>query len=97
MLEEFTAENDLIILNCGEQTFVHSAYPSTLVVDLAVASPSIAAKCSWAAHSDLDAARSSISFHKGMKLKTRVPWFTREWRQVLRKEKRPKGSILRRL
>ncbi|GFO14993.1 RNA-directed DNA polymerase from mobile element jockey [Plakobranchus ocellatus] len=26
MLEEFTAENDLIILNSGDQTFVHSAY-----------------------------------------------------------------------
>ncbi|GFN74210.1 dimethylaniline monooxygenase [n-oxide-forming] [Plakobranchus ocellatus] len=26
MLEEFTAENDFIILNSGEQTFVHSAY-----------------------------------------------------------------------
>ncbi|GFO19368.1 RNA-directed DNA polymerase from mobile element jockey [Plakobranchus ocellatus] len=46
MLEEFTAENDLIILNSGEQTFVHSAYHSTSAIDLAVASPSIAAKCS---------------------------------------------------
>ncbi|GFO17782.1 RNA-directed DNA polymerase from mobile element jockey [Plakobranchus ocellatus] len=53
MLEEFTAENDLIILNSGEQTFVHSAYHSTSAIDLAVASPSIAAECSWAAHSDL--------------------------------------------
>ncbi|GFO11826.1 RNA-directed DNA polymerase from mobile element jockey [Plakobranchus ocellatus] len=53
MLEEFTAENDLIILNSGEQTFLHSAYHSTSAIDLAVASPSIAAECSWAAHSDL--------------------------------------------
>ncbi|GFO14931.1 RNA-directed DNA polymerase from mobile element jockey [Plakobranchus ocellatus] len=53
MLEEFTAENDLIILNSGEQTFVHSAYHLTSAIDLAVASPSIAAECSWAAHSDL--------------------------------------------
>ncbi|GFO34109.1 RNA-directed DNA polymerase from mobile element jockey [Plakobranchus ocellatus] len=53
MLEEFTAENDFIILNSGEQTFVHSAYHSTSAIDLAVASPSIAAECSWAAHSDL--------------------------------------------
>ncbi|GFN89045.1 RNA-directed DNA polymerase from mobile element jockey [Plakobranchus ocellatus] len=53
MLEVFTAENDLIILNSGEQTFVHSAYHSTSAIDLAVASPSIAAECSWAAHSDL--------------------------------------------
>ncbi|GFO14999.1 RNA-directed DNA polymerase from mobile element jockey [Plakobranchus ocellatus] len=53
MLEEVTAENDLIILNSGEQTFVHSAYHSTSAIDLAVASPSIAAECSWAAHSDL--------------------------------------------
>ncbi|GFN96537.1 RNA-directed DNA polymerase from mobile element jockey [Plakobranchus ocellatus] len=53
MLEEFTAENDLIILNSGEQTYVHSAYHSTSAIDLAVASPSIAAECSWAAHSDL--------------------------------------------
>ncbi|GFN81049.1 RNA-directed DNA polymerase from mobile element jockey [Plakobranchus ocellatus] len=53
MLKELTAENDLIILNSGEQTFVHSAYHSTSAIDLAVASPSIAAECSWAAHSDL--------------------------------------------
>ncbi|GFN95421.1 RNA-directed DNA polymerase from mobile element jockey [Plakobranchus ocellatus] len=53
MLEEFTAENDFIILNSGEQTYVHSAYHSTSAIDLAVASPSIAAECSWAAHSDL--------------------------------------------
>ncbi|GFO00791.1 RNA-directed DNA polymerase from mobile element jockey [Plakobranchus ocellatus] len=52
-VEEFTAENDFIILNSGEQTFVHSAYHSTSAIDLAVASPSIAAECSWAAHSDL--------------------------------------------
>ncbi|GFO41939.1 RNA-directed DNA polymerase from mobile element jockey [Plakobranchus ocellatus] len=135
MLEEFTAENDFIILNSGEQTFVHSAYHSTSAIDLAVASPSIAAECSWTAHSDLcgsdhfpifltfmsnfisnvnasfnfkkadwnrfedlcklslddsvadieqftsellDAARSSIPFHKGTKHKTRVPWFTQE-------------------
>ncbi|GFN93820.1 RNA-directed DNA polymerase from mobile element jockey [Plakobranchus ocellatus] len=51
MLEEFIAENDFIILNSGEQTFVHSAYHSTSAIDLAVASPSIAAECSWAAHS----------------------------------------------
>ncbi|GFN82578.1 RNA-directed DNA polymerase from mobile element jockey [Plakobranchus ocellatus] len=140
MLEEFTAENDLIILNSGEQTFVHSAYHSTSAIDLAVASPSIAAECSWAAHSDLcgsdhfpifltlssnfssnvntsfnfkkadwnrfgdlcklslddsvadieqftskllDAARSSIPFHKGTKCKTRVPWFSQECRRAL--------------
>ncbi|GFO24194.1 RNA-directed DNA polymerase from mobile element jockey [Plakobranchus ocellatus] len=53
MLEEFMAENDLIIRNCGEQTFVHSAYHSTSAIDLAVASFSIAAECSWAAQSDL--------------------------------------------
>ncbi|GFO20617.1 RNA-directed DNA polymerase from mobile element jockey, partial [Plakobranchus ocellatus] len=53
MLEEFIAENDFIILSSGEQTFVHSAYHSTSAIDLAVASPSIAAECSWAAHSDL--------------------------------------------
>ncbi|GFN80682.1 RNA-directed DNA polymerase from mobile element jockey [Plakobranchus ocellatus] len=53
MLEEFIAENDLIILHSGEQTFVHSAYHSTLAIDMAVTSPSIAAECSWAAHSDL--------------------------------------------
>ncbi|GFO17358.1 Pol-like protein [Plakobranchus ocellatus] len=53
MLEEFIAENDFIILNSGEQTFVHSAYHSTSAIDFAVASPSIAAKCSWTAHSDL--------------------------------------------
>ncbi|GFN80763.1 RNA-directed DNA polymerase from mobile element jockey [Plakobranchus ocellatus] len=47
------AENDLIILNSGKQTFVHSAYHSISAIDLAVASPSIAAECSWAAHSDL--------------------------------------------
>ncbi|GFN87445.1 RNA-directed DNA polymerase from mobile element jockey [Plakobranchus ocellatus] len=146
MLEEFTAENDLIILNSGEQTFVHSAYHSTSAIDLAVASPSIAAECSWAAHSDLcgsdyfpiflnftsnfssnvnttsfnckkadwnrfrdlcklslddsvadneqftskllDAARSSIPFHKGTKNKTRVPWFTQECRQALRERKK---------
>ncbi|GFN94477.1 RNA-directed DNA polymerase from mobile element jockey [Plakobranchus ocellatus] len=41
MLEEFTAENDLIILNSGKQTFVHSAYHSTSAIDLAVASPSL--------------------------------------------------------
>ncbi|GFO23345.1 RNA-directed DNA polymerase from mobile element jockey [Plakobranchus ocellatus] len=144
MLEEFTAENDFVILNSGEQTFVHSAYHSTSAIDLAVASPSIAAECSWAAHSDLcgsdhfpifltlssncnsnvntsfnfiktdwnrfgdlcklslddsvadieqftsklfDAARSSIPFHKGTKCKTRVPWFTQEYRQALRERK----------
>ncbi|GFN83076.1 RNA-directed DNA polymerase from mobile element jockey [Plakobranchus ocellatus] len=53
MLEEFIAENDFIILNSGEQTFVHAAYHSPSAIDLAVASPSIAAECSWAAHSDL--------------------------------------------
>ncbi|GFO37532.1 RNA-directed DNA polymerase from mobile element jockey [Plakobranchus ocellatus] len=53
MLEEFMAENDLIILNSGEQTFVHSAYHSTSAIDLAVASPSIVAECSWAVLSDL--------------------------------------------
>ncbi|GFO26030.1 RNA-directed DNA polymerase from mobile element jockey [Plakobranchus ocellatus] len=53
MLKEFMAENDLIILNSGEQTFVHSAYHSTSAIDLAVTSPSIATECSWAAHSDL--------------------------------------------
>ncbi|GFO19486.1 RNA-directed DNA polymerase from mobile element jockey [Plakobranchus ocellatus] len=141
MLEEFTAENDLIILNSGEQTFVHSAYHSTSVIDLAVATPSIASECSWAAHSDLcgsdhfpifltltsnfspnvkttsfnfqkadwsffgdlcrlslddsmadieqftskllDAARSSIPFHKGTKCKTQVPRFTQEFRSKL--------------
>ncbi|GFN92578.1 RNA-directed DNA polymerase from mobile element jockey [Plakobranchus ocellatus] len=145
MLEEFTAENDLIILNSGEQTFVHSAYHSTSAIDLAVASPSIAAECSWAAHSDLcgsdhfpifltlsshfngntnitfnvkkadwnlfgdlcklflddsvadieqftskllDAARSSIPFHKGTKNKTHVPWFTQECRQALQESKK---------
>ncbi|GFO10087.1 RNA-directed DNA polymerase from mobile element jockey [Plakobranchus ocellatus] len=146
MLEEFTDENDFIILNSGEQTFVHSAYHSTSAIDLAVASPSIAAECSWAAHSDLcgsdhfpifltftsnfssnvnttsfnfkkadwnrfgelcklslddsvadieqftskllDAARSSIHFHKGTKNKTRVPWFTQECRQALRERKK---------
>ncbi|GFN93096.1 RNA-directed DNA polymerase from mobile element jockey [Plakobranchus ocellatus] len=46
MLEEFMAENNLIILNSGEQTFVLSAYHSTSAIDLAVASPSITAKCS---------------------------------------------------
>ncbi|GFO14855.1 RNA-directed DNA polymerase from mobile element jockey [Plakobranchus ocellatus] len=154
MLEEFTAENDLIIQNSGEQTFVHSAYHSTSVIDLAVASPSIAAECSWAAHSDLcgrdhfpifltlsshfnvntnttfnfkqadwnhfedlcklsldesvadieqftskllDAARTSIPFHKGTKNKTCVPWFTQECRQALRERKRLKGSILKHL
>ncbi|GFN92585.1 RNA-directed DNA polymerase from mobile element jockey [Plakobranchus ocellatus] len=145
VLEEFTAENDLIILNSGEQTFVHSAYHSTSAIDLAVASPSIAAECFWAAHSNLcgsdhflifltlsshfngntnttfnfkkadwnrfgdlcklslddsvadieqftskllDAARASISFHKGTKNKTRVPWFTQECRQALRERKK---------
>ncbi|GFO00797.1 RNA-directed DNA polymerase from mobile element jockey [Plakobranchus ocellatus] len=136
MLEEFTAENDLIILNSGEQTFVHS----TSAINLAVASPSIAAEYSWAAQSDLcgsdhfpiflnftsnfsnnvnatsfnfkkadwnrfrdlcklslddsvadieqftskllDAARSSIPFHKGTKNKTRVPWFTQFLRHL---------------
>ncbi|GFN93207.1 RNA-directed DNA polymerase from mobile element jockey [Plakobranchus ocellatus] len=53
MLEEFMVENDLIILHSGEQTFVHSAYHSTSAIDLAMTSPSIAAKCSWAADSDL--------------------------------------------
>ncbi|GFN87874.1 adenosine deaminase cecr1-a [Plakobranchus ocellatus] len=43
----------MIILNSGEQTFVHSAYQSTSAIDLAVTSPSIAAECSWAVHSDL--------------------------------------------
>ncbi|GFN92453.1 RNA-directed DNA polymerase from mobile element jockey [Plakobranchus ocellatus] len=123
-------------------------------IDLAVASPSIAAESSWAAHSDLcgsdhfpifltlsshfngntnttfnfkkcrlerfgdvcklslddsvadieqftskllDAARSSIPFHKGAKNKTRVPWFTQDCRQALGKGKRLKGSILKRL
>ncbi|GFO13715.1 ubiquitin-protein ligase e3b-like [Plakobranchus ocellatus] len=146
MLKEFTAENDLIILNSGEQTFVHSAYHSTSAIDLAVASPSIAVECSWAAHNDLcgsdhfpifltltsnfspnvnttsfnfqkadwsrfgdlsrlslddsladieqftskllDAARSSIPFHKGTKCKTRVPWFTQECRQAHRERKK---------
>ncbi|GFO04556.1 RNA-directed DNA polymerase from mobile element jockey [Plakobranchus ocellatus] len=145
MLEEFTAEKDLIFLNSGEQTFVHLAYHSTSAIDLAVASPSIAAECSWAAHSDLcgsdhfpifltlssnfssnvntsfnfkkadwnrfgdlcklslddsvadieqftskllDAARSSIPFHKGTKNKTRVPWFTQECRQALWERKK---------
>ncbi|GFN95519.1 RNA-directed DNA polymerase from mobile element jockey [Plakobranchus ocellatus] len=140
MLEMFTAENGFIILNSGKQTFVHSTYPSTSAIDLAV-SPSIAAECSWAAHSDLcgsdhfpifliltsnfspsvntttfnfqkadwsrfgdlcrlslddsvadieqftskllDAARSSIPFHKGTKCKTRVPWFTQECKRAL--------------
>ncbi|GFN74856.1 RNA-directed DNA polymerase from mobile element jockey [Plakobranchus ocellatus] len=53
VLEEFTAENDLIILKSGEQTFVHSTYHSTSAIDLAVASPSIVTECSWAAHNDL--------------------------------------------
>ncbi|GFO03302.1 LINE-1 retrotransposable element orf2 protein [Plakobranchus ocellatus] len=53
IFEEFMAEDDLIILNSGEQTFVHSAYHSTSAIDLAVASPSTAAECSWAAHRDL--------------------------------------------
>ncbi|GFO29678.1 RNA-directed DNA polymerase from mobile element jockey [Plakobranchus ocellatus] len=117
-LEEFIAENDLIILNSGEKTFVHSAYHSTSAIDLAVASLSIAVECSWAAHSDLcadwnrfgdlcklslddsvadieqftskllDAARSSIPFHKGTKNKTRVPWITQECRQALRERKK---------
>ncbi|GFO04461.1 reverse transcriptase-like protein [Plakobranchus ocellatus] len=34
MIEEFTAENDLSILNSGEQTFVHLAYHSTSEIDL---------------------------------------------------------------
>ncbi|GFN84619.1 RNA-directed DNA polymerase from mobile element jockey [Plakobranchus ocellatus] len=51
MLEEFIAKNDLIIPNSGEQTFVHSAYHSTSAIDLAVASPTIAAECYWAAYS----------------------------------------------
>ncbi|GFO41230.1 translation initiation factor eif-2b subunit alpha [Plakobranchus ocellatus] len=36
----------------------------------------------------LDAARSSIPFHKGTKNKTRVPWFTQECRQALRERKK---------
>ncbi|GFO27418.1 RNA-directed DNA polymerase from mobile element jockey [Plakobranchus ocellatus] len=60
MLEEFTAENDFIILNSEEQAFVHSAYHSTSATDLAVASLSIAAECSWAAHSDRQRSLPSI-------------------------------------
>ncbi|GFO15027.1 RNA-directed DNA polymerase from mobile element jockey [Plakobranchus ocellatus] len=36
----------------------------------------------------LDAARSSIRFHKGTKNKTRVPWFTQECRQALLERKK---------
>ncbi|GFO29435.1 RNA-directed DNA polymerase from mobile element jockey [Plakobranchus ocellatus] len=53
VLKEFMVENDLIIQNYGEQTFVYLAYHLTSAIDLAVASPSIAAECSWAAHNDL--------------------------------------------
>ncbi|GFO27446.1 RNA-directed DNA polymerase from mobile element jockey [Plakobranchus ocellatus] len=128
MFEELIAENDLIILDSGEQTFHHSAYHSTSAIDLAVASPPIAVECSWVAHSDLcayihsfnfqkanlnhlgdlcrlslndsvadieqftskllDPARSSIRFHKGMKFKTGVPWFTQECRQALQESKK---------
>ncbi|GFO05669.1 RNA-directed DNA polymerase from mobile element jockey [Plakobranchus ocellatus] len=62
MLKEFTAENNFIILNSGEQTFVHLAYHSTTGIDLAVASPSITAECSWAAHSDLCGAITFLYF-----------------------------------
>ncbi|GFO50021.1 RNA-directed DNA polymerase from mobile element jockey [Plakobranchus ocellatus] len=151
MLEGFIGENDFIILNSGEQTVVPSAHHSTSAIDLAVASPSIAPECSWAAHSDLcgsdhfpifltlssnfssnvntsfnskkadwnrfgdlcklslddtvadieqftskllDAARSSIPFHKGTKNKTRLP---RNVGRLFGKGKRLKGSILKRL
>ncbi|GFO02030.1 hypothetical protein PoB_002853500 [Plakobranchus ocellatus] len=53
LLLEFMAENDLINLNSGEKIFLYSVYHSTSAIDLAVASPSIASECSWAAHSDL--------------------------------------------
>ncbi|GFO49497.1 RNA-directed DNA polymerase from mobile element jockey [Plakobranchus ocellatus] len=36
----------------------------------------------------LDAARSSIPFHKGTKNKTHVPWFTQECRQALQERKK---------
>ncbi|GFO14824.1 RNA-directed DNA polymerase from mobile element jockey-like [Plakobranchus ocellatus] len=36
----------------------------------------------------LDAANSSIPFHKGTKCKTRAPWFTQECRQALRERKK---------
>ncbi|GFO09039.1 hypothetical protein PoB_003554400 [Plakobranchus ocellatus] len=44
ILEEFTAENDFIIINSGEQTFVHSAYHLTSAI-----APTIGLMCSRAA------------------------------------------------
>ena len=53
MLEEFIHENNYIVLNSGEQTFIHSGHHTTSAIDLSVASPSIATDFSWAVHDDL--------------------------------------------
>ena len=53
MLENLFHENNFIVLNSKEQTFIHSAYHTTSAIDLAVASPSIALDFKWAVHDDL--------------------------------------------
>ena len=53
MLEEFTHDQNFIILNTKETTFIHSALHTTSVIDLAVASTAIALDFNVTVHDDL--------------------------------------------
>ena len=52
-VETFLYNNDLILLNSKEPTFIHSAYNTTSAIDLAVASASLALDFEWTVHNDL--------------------------------------------
>ena len=47
LIESFSQENDLILLNSKTPTVVHSAYHKTSAIEMAVASPTIALNFLW--------------------------------------------------
>ena len=52
IIEKLTTEHDLILLNTGQQTFMHSTYKTNSAIDLSIASPSLALDLSWKVHDD---------------------------------------------
>ena len=52
MIEKFVFENDLIVHNSGETTFIHPAYQTETCIDLSISSPSLALDYSWTRHDD---------------------------------------------
>ena len=52
MIEKVISDHDLILLNTGESTFLHSAYNTSSAIDLSITSPSLALELKWQVHDD---------------------------------------------